>query len=305
MRNAIVLFIAVLALSAVAELTVLDFENLPDEYLALGLGQNLADYYPGVTFGPEVTVLDRNRLGYQDLYFPPHSGDAVVWPGTNLDYIRADFTDFVCDHVQLWYTCYNPIYLEAYDASDQSIATATGPLNPSTNNLLSVTADNIAYVIIHDDGSTLTIDDFAFSPMEAITNLDVSVDVSPGKCPNPLSIKGNKKIDVAICGTSTLDVNDIDIASLEILGVKPVRSSFRDVSTPVAVQTEPQNCLCNTDNADGFIDLLLKFDKQAILAAIGPAENGDSFTLLLTGVLQNGTQIHGQDCIVIVKKGKK
>jgi hypothetical protein len=49
----------------------------------------------------------------------------------------------------------------------------------------------------------------------------------------------------------------------------------------------------------------LKFDKKAIITALGGVDVGDHFELILTGRLNNETPIEGQDCMDIVKKGKK
>jgi len=308
MKNAIVLSIVLIAVSAPAQLTILDFEGVPDEYLSLGAKENLADYYPGVIFSPSVTLLDTERYGYADGYFPPHSPTAVIEPSAYAytrpyPYIRADFDGFTCDNVEFYFTSQTgyPTFIEAYDASDLPIATAQKIGVLSYCQLLSLSADKIAYVIIHANGASLTIDDFAYSAME-LTAIEVCMDVFPGKCPNELRTNGNAKIDVAICGSSDFDANNIDVASLEILGVKPSRSGYRDVAAPPVVSAD--DCVCSDASGDGFIDLTLKLDKQGILDAIGPVEDGQVVTLTLTGVMLDGTPVNGKDCLTIVKKGK-
>jgi hypothetical protein len=131
----------------------------------------------------------------------------------------------------------------------------------------------------------------------------VSIDIIPKTCPNECPIKGGGAVEVAIHGTTDFDVTDIDIASIRLEGVAPVRSSLKDKSTPVSNGGE---CPCTAEGRDGFIDLCLKFDKKAIFSALGGVSVGDNFELILTGNLQDdGTQIEGQDCIEIVKKGGK
>ena len=69
---------------------------------------------------------------------------------------------------------------------------------------------------------------------------------------------------------------------------------------------DPQTeCECTTDGRDGFIDLCLKFDKKAIINALGGVNFDQEYPLTLSGVLNDGTPIEGKDCIVFVKKGKK
>jgi hypothetical protein len=131
----------------------------------------------------------------------------------------------------------------------------------------------------------------------------LSIDIIPRTCPNECPIKGGGSIEVAIHGTSDLDVTDIDIASVLLEGVTPVRNSFKDKSSPVISPSDV--CDCTTEGRDGFIDLCLKFDKKEIFSELGGVNIGDSFVLTLTGELNDGTPIAGQDCIDIVKKGKK
>jgi hypothetical protein len=57
--------------------------------------------------------------------------------------------------------------------------------------------------------------------------------------------------------------------------------------------------------ADGYDDLVLKFDTQQLVAAIGDVSDGDLVTLPLTGALRDGTQITGDDSVTILKKGNQ
>ena len=75
-----------------------------------------------------------------------------------------------------------------------------------------------------------------------------------------------------------------------------------DVAAPVREDTE--YCECTTGGRDCYLDLTLKFDKQAVVAALGEVNDGDEFPLTLTGELTDGTPIEGEDCVRIVKKSK-
>ena len=86
-------------------------------------------------------------------------------------------------------------------------------------------------------------------------------------------------------------------------GVSPIRSEIEDAATPFGGILEDE-LSCTTDGADGFDDLTLKFDKQAIIGAIGAVNDGDVVTLTLTGALNDATALSGQDNIIIKKKGK-
>ena len=150
--------------TAVGMITV-DFEGIPDLYVETG-AINLGNYLPGLTFGPDATILDKVRTaGYNYTSYPPHSGDAVLFSYTNST-IRVDF-DIPSTYVETWYTSAGNFYLEAYDAGDTLLDSATGASNIGSNSLISVSGANIAYVLFHDVGNFYTIDDLGFTPIPA------------------------------------------------------------------------------------------------------------------------------------------
>jgi len=137
----------------------------------------------------------------------------------------------------------------------------------------------------------------------------VAVDIKPGSCPNPFNLKSRGVLPVAILGTPDLDIATIDRASIRLqIGtqeVTPIRSSMEDVATPFT--GEITSCEdCAESGPDGYIDLTLKFSTQEIVQAIGVnnVNDGDCFILTLTGRLDDGTPIIGEDVLRILKKGK-
>ncbi|MHC4842687.1 MAG: hypothetical protein ACYTEE_02700 [Planctomycetota bacterium] len=126
--------------------------------------------------------------------------------------------------------------------------------------------------------------------------IEVPIDIKPGSCPNPLNTKSKGVLPAAILGSEDVNVLEIDPASIRLVGVPPIRSSYEDVATPVA---EPCECECNTEGPDAFLDLTLKFETQEIVEAIGDVNHGDILELPLTGALFDGTPIEGADCIII------
>ncbi len=129
----------------------------------------------------------------------------------------------------------------------------------------------------------------------------VALDIKPGSCPNPVNLKSKGVLPVAILGTTTFDVRNVNAASLKLAGVSPLRSSIEDVSRPVA--NRRSDCDCTTKGPDGFGDLTLKFDMQEVVTAIGQVSDGEVKVLTLTGNLMDGTPIEGKDCIVIRANG--
>ena len=62
---------------------------------------------------------------------------------------------------------------------------------------------------------------------------------------------------------------------------------------------------CTAEGSDGYPDMILQFDVQAIFAAIGEVEDGDVRVLSLTGNLleeSGGTAVIGEDVVSILKK---
>lgn len=123
----------------------------------------------------------------------------------------------------------------------------------------------------------------------------VPVDVKPMSWPNPLNVKDKGVLPVAILGTEDFDVTQIDPATVLLEGVAPLRWEFEDVGTPGDPLAGP----------DGFMDLSLKFESQAIVSALGDVSDGDEVMLHLTGNLKlefGGAPIMGEDVVWIIKK---
>jgi hypothetical protein len=130
--------------------------------------------------------------------------------------------------------------------------------------------------------------------------LVVDFDIKPTSCPNPLNVRGKGTLPVAILGSENFDVNDIDLTTILLEGVSPVRGALEDVTAPVV---DPQeDCECSTAGPDGFKDLTLKFDKKLIVEALGEVENGDVVILEIEGELLDGTPFTGSDCMIIINK---
>lgn len=137
-----------------------------------------------------------------------------------------------------------------------------------------------------------------------VVPIPVPLDIRPTSCPNPLNTNLKGVLPVAILGTADLDVTTIDPATLLLAGVAPLRWSYEDVATPyepfLGKPLDPY--ACNEYGPDGFMDLVLHFDAQSIVAAIGPVSDGDVLLLMLTGNFYDGRAIAGEDVVKIIKK---
>jgi len=134
----------------------------------------------------------------------------------------------------------------------------------------------------------------------------VPLDIKPGSCPNPLNLYSRGVLPVAVLGTEDFDVNTIDLATVRLEGVPPVRSHYEDVATPPADGNE---CNCSEEGPDGYTDVVLHFRTQQvaekIINAIPDITKGDLLELKLTGKLMDGTLIEAVDCVVIVGKAPR
>jgi hypothetical protein len=142
----------------------------------------------------------------------------------------------------------------------------------------------------------------------------IAFDISPRSCPNPFNIQWLENIDkgkgsenskmnkggvmpAAIVGNESFDVAEVDVSTLLLEGVAPLRSNYEDVTRPVG---SSEACACTTGGPDGFMDLTLKFSRQEVAAAIGSVEVQDVVELTLTGEMLDGTPFEASDCVTIV-----
>ena len=136
----------------------------------------------------------------------------------------------------------------------------------------------------------------------------VPVDVEPGYCPSPFKVSGGGVVTVAILGTDRLDVNDIAIDSIRLREVLPVRSEKEDVATPyrlyrwwISGDEEVKADYCTDQGPDGRLDLVLYFNKEDILKAVGATRSGDLLVLKVIARSKSGVPLMGQDVAVIEK----
>jgi len=148
---------------------------------------------------------------------------------------------------------------------------------------------------------------------------EIDVDIKPQSCPNPLNVKSKDVLPVAILGTEDFDVFDVDVTAVTLLGVLPIPGCihYEDVSRPVEDRPE---CECTDAGPDGYLDLVLKFDTQEVVAAIEALaeafevqiEDGDQIPVMLfEGEVPDPDDPEtwdnmdrwGYDCVVIRNKG--
>ena len=136
-------------------------------------------------------------------------------------------------------------------------------------------------------GNTLTLSSSVGQPgdwMRVLTRgQNVQVDIKPGSFPNCFNINGNGVVPVAILGSQTLNVSNINTGSLNFSGLQ--------------VRVKPNNqdqCSTQDVNGDGIPDLVCQFQDNT-----GNWTQGSTVGVV-TGILNNGLAIRGTDSICIV-----
>ena len=124
---------------------------------------------------------------------------------------------------------------------------------------------------------TLTISNFIVPAMP------VNIDIKPGSSTNPFNVKSKGVLPVAIMGSSDLDVNDIDIPTINLVGP--------DGEITII-----------PDKYDSDVNLIVFFSTQAVVGILGDVNDGDTVTLKIKGKLLNGISIEGEDVVLIIKK---
>jgi hypothetical protein len=171
-------------------------------------------------------------------------------------------------------------------------------------------------------------------PLEMIVVEEVTVDIMPSNCPNIVSRHnegGNDDDDddddvqrflqVAIIGSSALDVTTIDLSSIRLAGVPASTSTVRDVyrlncsfggdddddddgpSCTYKQQDVSNECTSSCAMKDGFKDVVLYFNEKDVVNAVGPVPAGQVNQVTLTGLKTGGIHIQGSDCLIILDGG--
>jgi hypothetical protein len=135
-------------------------------------------------------------------------------------------------------------------------------------------------------------------------DINVSLDIKPGSCPNPLNMNrnnGKAVLPVAILGTEEFDVQDIDPSTITLLGIQAVRFNYEDVGEP---QVNNDDCQCSENGPDGYEDLTLKFDRNTLIDTLLKLPFEEYQELTISGMLHDSTEFSGTDCIRMLKTGR-
>src|SRR3954463_9061893 len=158
--NKLFLVLGLAAALSVARAGTITFEDMPDAYLYYGGQQNFGDYWAGINFGPNSTILDSVRYGYNSGGYPPHSGTSVLF-SIDTPYIDATL-DNAIDQFSFWYSAGQAFAVETYDASDNLLSSTPLVSVSGSSVFQSITSlsENIKRIRFTGTGNYFTIDDF-------------------------------------------------------------------------------------------------------------------------------------------------
>ncbi len=142
--------------------------------------------------------------------------------------------------------------------------------------------------------------------------LELSLDIRPGSCPNPLNRVSLGVLPVAITGTEDFDVTTIDLATLEISRADGLGGSLAPHEGPpgphtvlhdVATPFEGELCDCHELEGDGFMDVLMFFRTTELVMALelDQLARWEDVELVVSGDLLDGTPFIASDCVWLVR----
>ena len=125
----------------------------------------------------------------------------------------------------------------------------------------------------------------AIDEVEVFGKVVADIDIKPGSDPNCFNINGHGVIPVAVLGSATLNVLDIDSSALFFAGLE-VR--VRGKKGPL--------CHGEDSNGDQFLDLVCQFEDDASMWT--PDSSSEA---TLAGALFDGTEFEGTDSICVTQ----
>jgi len=124
--------------------------------------------------------------------------------------------------------------------------------------------------------------DGAVPPDPPEDDIDVDIDIKPGSDPNSINTRSMGVVPVAILGSDTFDVTDVDVTTLMFGGASPAH----DLSDSDTYDEHIQDV-----NDDGFDDLVSHYKQKETGIACGDT------AAQITGALNDGTLLIGEDSV--------
>jgi subtilisin-like proprotein convertase family protein len=140
--------------------------------------------------------------------------------------------------------------------------------------------------------------------------IEGSLDIKPGSCPNSYNPGSNGVLPVALVGTDDFDVSQVDISTVTLSRADGVGGSAAPNEGPPGPHTTLEDtatpfdgelCDCHEAEGDGVMDLNFKFRANEMAnLGLGDTGPGSHVELVLRGSLLDGTEFVASDCVRIV-----
>jgi hypothetical protein len=123
----------------------------------------------------------------------------------------------------------------------------------------------------------------------------VHIDITPGVCPSVVNPQMQDLMTVALLGSPSFYVEDVDVESLQFENVAPTQVQYQDASQPA----EDVDCPCSDGGGDGYLDLVLRFRVQDVVGDGVASGQEETRELTLSGKLKNGSPFEATNCVLI------
>lgn len=192
-----------------------------------------------------------------------------------------------------------------YGIVQEGVGNTASTYGPAAGSLSAVTGGAIWNIqdLVSDPatGAAILLEVMQNCISEAILG-GIKFDVHPQSCPNPINTKSGGLTPMAILGSEKLIVTDINVESLLVNGVAPVKHAYEDVAQPYEGERseEPVKTECweyipavegDEYTGDGYMDLTLKFKTKALALSKGVQY------LEITGEKTDGTAFAVKDVV--------
>ncbi len=181
-----------------------------------------------------------------------------------------------------------------------------------------------------DQGGGGSVSVLLNQPAPILSELFASLDIKPAGCPNPLNPTSHGVLPVALVGTDSLSVTDVDFSTLLMVradgvggSVAPIGDDDGDDNTAMSMLLTPgaeqvsaggpeledvatpftgELCDCHDLGPDGILDLKMKFKTDELVEALelDDVPNGSLVELTITGGMTTGASFEASDCVWIV-----